>query len=79
VNSQVNLILSLGLLLLPHICLMLVVDEVNNRRPRVSVVHVVTKTRAVNDSEFGFELLFFEFSLNNLNLSQFVKLFVVTP
>ena len=77
-DPEVNLLLTLGLLLLPHIRLMLVVNEVDNRRPRVPVVHVVTESGAVNDGEFSLELLLLELSLDNLDLRELVKLLVVT-
>ena len=77
-DPEVNLLLTLGLLLLPHIRLMLVVNEVDNRRPRVPVVHVVTESGAVNDGEFSLELLLLELSLNNLDLGELVKLLIVT-
>ena len=77
-DPEVDLLLTLGLLLLPHIRLMLVVNEVDNRRPRVPVVHVVTESGAVNDGEFSLELLLLELSLNNLDLRELVKLLIVT-
>ena len=77
-DPEVNLLLTLGLLLLPHIRLMLVVNEVDNRRPRVPVVHVVTESGAVNDGEFSLELLLLELSLDNLDLRKLVKLLIVT-
>lgn len=78
VHPQVDLVLSLGLLFLTHVCLMLIVNEVYDRCPRVAVVDVVAKSRRVNDRELCFELLLFELSLNDLHLGQLVKLLVVT-
>lgn len=57
---------------------MLVVDEFDDGRPGVAVVDVVTESRRVDDGELDFELFLFQLSLNNLNLSQLVKLFVVS-
>jgi hypothetical protein len=42
-NAEVRLVSPQRLLLLSHVCLMLVIDEVDDRRPRVAVVDVVTK------------------------------------
>jgi hypothetical protein len=71
-NTQVNLIMPLGLLLLAHIRLMLVVNEIDNGRPRFTVVHVVTKSRAVNDGELGLELLLLKLSFDDFDLSELV-------
>jgi len=49
VHTEINLLRSARLLLLKHVALMLVVEELNDRLPRVAVVHVVTETRSVND------------------------------
>ena len=76
-NAKIALLAALGLLLLDHVRLMLVVNEVDNRRPRVPIVDVVTKARGVNDSKLDLELLLLEFGLDNLDLSQFVQLLVV--
>ena len=77
-DTEVNLFPSRRLLFLPHIRFVLVVNEVDNRRPRVPVVHVVTESGAVNDGEFSLELLLLELSLNNLDLGELVKLLIVT-
>jgi hypothetical protein len=76
-NPKVTLLAALGLLLLDHVGLMLVVNEVNNGRPRVAVIDVVSKTGRVDNGEFDLELLFLELSLDYLDLGQFVKLLVV--
>ena len=77
VNAKVALLAALGLLLLNHVRLVLVVNEVDNRRPRVPIVDVVTKARGVNDSKLDLELLLLELGLDDLDLSQFVQLLVV--
>ena len=77
VNTKITLLAALGLLLLNHVCLMLVVNEVDDGRPRVAVVDIVTKTGSVNDGELDFELLLLELSLDNLDLGELVKLLVV--
>ena len=76
-NAKITLLAALGLLLLNHVRLMLVVNEVDNRRPRVPIVDVVTKARGVNDSKLDLELLLLKLGLDNLDLSQFVQLLVV--
>ena len=77
-NTKITLLAALGLLLLNHVCLMLVVNEVDDGRPRVAVVDIVTKTGSVNDGELDLELLLLELSLDNLDLGELVKLLVVT-
>jgi len=48
-DSKVCLVGSQRLLLLSHICLMLVVDEVNDGSPGVAVVDIVAKAGSVNN------------------------------
>ena len=47
---------------------MLIINKVNNRGPRISVVDIVPETRRVDHRELDFERLFFELSLDDLNL-----------
>ena len=68
-DPQICLLISLWLLFLTHVGFMLVVNELDNGHPRVTVVDVVAKARCVNDSELDLELLLFKFSLDNLDLS----------
>ena len=68
VHSEIDFALPLGLLFLPHIQLMLIINKVNNRGPRISVVDIVAETRRVDHRELDFERLFFELSLDDLNL-----------
>ena len=51
VHAEVDLVRALGLLLLAHVRLVLVVNEVDDGRPRVAVVDVVAEARGVNDGE----------------------------
>ena len=76
-HPQVNLLLALRLLLLAHVRLVLVVDEVDDGRPRVAVVHVVAKPRGVDDGELRLELLLLELRLDDLDLGQLVELLLV--
>ena len=48
-HSEVRLVGPQRLLLLSHIRLMLVIDEVNDGGPRVAVVDIVTEAGSVND------------------------------
>ncbi|KAI3614920.1 cell division control protein 12 [Moniliophthora roreri] len=48
-DPQICLLLSLRLLFLPHIRLMLVVNEIDDGTPGIFVVHIITKPRCVND------------------------------
>ena len=78
VHSEIRLVGPHRLLLLSHICLVLVIDEINDGGPRVAVVDVVAETRSVNNGELSFELLLFELCLDDFDLCQLVKLFEVT-
>lgn len=79
VNSQVTLLSSLWLLLLAHVRLMLVINKVDDRQPRITVVDIVAESRRVNHGELDLELFFLELGLNDIDLSELVELFVVTP
>jgi len=79
VNTKVNLLIALGLLLLTHICFVLVVNEIDDGRPRIAVVDIIAKARCVDDGKLDLELLFFELSLDDFNLSELVELLVVSP
>lgn len=51
VDAQVDSIVATGLLLLQHIRLVLVVEELNDGLPRVSIVDIISESRRVDDSE----------------------------
>ena len=76
-HAKVCLLAALGLLLLDHIRLVLVINEVHNRRPRVTVVDVVAEAGSVNNGELDLELPLLKLSLDNLNLRELVKLLVM--
>lgn len=78
VNPQVSLLHPLWLLLLPHIRLVLVIDKVDDGRPRVTVVDIVTKAGGVDDGQLDFELFLLQLSLDDLHLCQLVELLQVT-
>ncbi|KUI52641.1 hypothetical protein VP1G_10488 [Cytospora mali] len=69
VNTQVDLVISAGLLLLQHVGLVLVVEELDDGHPRVPVVDIVAKSR---------ELLL-QLSLCNLDLDSLVDLLLMSP
>ena len=77
-NAQVSLVLSLRLLLLAHVCLMLVVNKLDNWEPGVAVVDVVSKSRGIDDGQLDLELALFQLSLDDFDFGQLVKLLVVT-
>jgi hypothetical protein len=56
---------------------MLVVNEVDDGRPRVAVIDIVTKTWRVDDGELDLELFLLELSLDDLDLRELVELLVV--
>jgi hypothetical protein len=51
VDTEINLLRSAGLLLLQHVRLMLVVEELDDGLPRVAVVDIVAKAGCVDDSQ----------------------------
>jgi hypothetical protein len=68
VDAEITLLRALGLLLLTHVDLMLVINEINDGGPRVAVVHVVAKTWRIDYSQFNFERLLLKFCLYDINL-----------
>lgn len=78
VDSQINLLCSPWLLLLEHVALMLVIQELNDWLPAVSVVHVVSKARGINDGQADLEELLFQLGLGDLDLDGLVDLLRVT-
>ncbi len=50
-NTKIDLGLSTGLLFLQHIRLVLVVQEFDDGHPRIAIVHVVAKTRGINNRQ----------------------------
>jgi len=77
VDTKITLLAALGLLLLNHVRLMLVVKEVDDGRPRVAVVDIVTETGRVDNGELDLELFLLELSLDNLDFGELVELLVV--
>lgn len=51
VDTEINLVLTARLLLLEHVRLVLVVEELDDGLPRVAVVDIVAESRGVNDSQ----------------------------
>jgi hypothetical protein len=68
VHTEVELLSTLGLLLLAHVALVLVIDKVDYRSPRVAVVDVVAKAGSVDDGELDTELLLLELGLDDVDL-----------
>lgn len=79
VNPEIGLLPALGLLFLPHIGLVLIIDEIDNWGPRITVVDIIPKSGGVNNGKLDFELLLLELCLDDLDLCQLVELLVVTP
>ena len=57
VHTEINLLGSARLMLLKHVALMLVVEELDDGLPRVAVVDVVTETRGVDNSKADWGVL----------------------
>jgi len=56
-DTQVDLIGAARLLLLQHVRLVLVVQELDDGLPRVAVVHIVSETRCVDDGKADWTVL----------------------
>ena len=56
-DAEVDLFRSARLLLLKHVRLVLVIQEFNDRLPRVAVVHIVAETRGIDDRETNYTWL----------------------
>jgi hypothetical protein len=67
-DTEVALLSSLWLLFLPHVYLVLVIYEVNNGGPRVTIVDVVPEARGVNHGQLDLERLLLEFSFDDVDL-----------
>ena len=78
-DAEVDLVLAPGLLLLQHVRLVLVVQELDNGHPGISVVDVVAEAGGVDDRQLRLELLLLELGFDDLDFSQLVKLLLVTP
>lgn len=74
-DPLVELVASIRLLLLTHVRLVLIINEVDNRVPGLFVVDIVAKARRVNDRQLYFESLFFQFGFDNVNFGRLVNLF----
>lgn len=55
VDPKVSLLTALGLLLLSHVGLMLIIDEINDRSPRITVVDIVSKAWGIDHGELDLE------------------------
>ena len=51
VNTEINFVDTAGLLLLQHIGLMLIIQELDDGHPRIAVVDIVSETWGINNSE----------------------------
>ena len=51
VDTEVNLVLAARLLLLEHVRLVLVVEELDDGLPGVAVVDIVTESRSIDDGQ----------------------------
>ena len=76
--SQVDLLRPAWLLLLQHIALVLVIQELNDWLPAVPVVHVVAKAWGIDDGQSDLEELLFQLCLGDLDLNRLVNLLGVT-
>jgi hypothetical protein len=77
-HSQVDLLRPAWLLLLQHVALVLVIQELNDWLPAVPIVHVVAKAWGVDDGQSDLKELLFQLCLGDLNLDSLVNLLGVT-
>jgi hypothetical protein len=77
VDTEIDLVLSTGLLLLKHVRLMLVVEELDDGHPGVAVVNVVAEAGGIDDGQSDLEELLLKLGLGNLNLDGLVDLLLV--
>jgi hypothetical protein len=77
VDAQVDLVGAARLLLLQHVRLVLVVEELDYGLPRVAVVHVVAEAGRVDDRQADLEELLLELGLCDFDLDRLVHLLVV--
>lgn len=65
-DAHVELLLARRLLLLPHVRLVLVVDEVDDRRPAIAVVDIVAEAGRVDDGQPDAEVLLLELGFDDV-------------
>lgn len=63
-NAHVDLPCTSRLLFLDHVTLVLIIQEFDDWNPAVSVVHIVSKTGSVDDSQLDLKVLLFEFCMS---------------
>lgn len=78
-DAHICLVRSIRLLLLAHVALVLIVDKINDGRPGILVVDIVAEARSINNCELDFELLLFQFGLDNVNLGILVLELLCMP
>lgn len=61
VDSHINNTLTTGLLFLSHIILVLIIKEINNGDPTMTIIHIITEPRGINNSQFDLEHFFLQF------------------
>jgi hypothetical protein len=78
VDAEIDLVLTARLLLLKHVGLVLVVEELDNGHPGIAVVDVVTESRCVDNGQADLEELLLELSLGDLDFDGLVNLLLMT-
>ena len=67
-HAHVHFIVPVGLLLLSHVALMLIVNEVDYGSPRVTVVDIVSESGSIDNGQFDLELFLLELGFHYINL-----------
>jgi hypothetical protein len=70
VDSEIGLLTTLWLLLLPHIGFVLVIHKVDDGSPRVTVVDIVTESGSIDDSKLDLEGFFLELRFDDFHLKR---------
>lgn len=55
VHTEINLVLAAGLLLLKHVGFMLVVEELDDRHPRVPVVDIIAEAGSIDHGQANYD------------------------
>lgn len=74
VDTEIDLVNTAGLLLLQHIRFMLIVQELDNRHPRIAIVDIVSKSRCINNGQTDFAMSVICHSTYTINVRTFEEL-----
>ena len=67
-HTKIDFVNTTRLLLLQHVRLMLVVQEFDDWHPGIAVVHIVSKTRGIDDSQADWECQYRNLHIYDISL-----------